>query len=439
MRGLGIYVASLLLLTALAWGIFIVRGPVQHKTPLHESMFCCSRFQFSDFLDLSLRVVHFGEPHLLTRMDFTVPYPIQTPTPYPYPVPSVYAFLFFVRLFPSHALAAYLIFVLLSFSIATCIFAFRVRRISSSWLPQVAIWSTLVFGFPLMFLLDRGNIEAVIWVFVLVGLVAYTRNRMLLAAILWAIAASMKIFPGLLFVLFLARRKYGMFATAIVLTGVIVVLALAGIGPTIHLAARDSSQSAPWLIDNYILARNLPQFEHSLFATTKQTIECYLYVSGGGPLQARVAFERALRIYTIVIPLAALLLYWFRLRRLPVLNQFMSYMLLCILLPYVSGDYTLIYGYLVWAAFLLFLLTDVATGRVRIPAGAIYGILFSFAVTFVPLTYLEIHNKAGRPFGFAGQVKTVFLILILVTVLRFPMPSSLFGDLQPAVGSDSKH
>ena len=65
----------------------------------------------------------------------------------------------------------------------------------------------------------------------------------------------------------------------------------------------------------------------------------------------------ALRIYNIVIPLAALLLYWFRLRRLPLLNQFIAYIVLCVSLPYVSGDYTLVHMYIAWAAFLLFLLS----------------------------------------------------------------------------------
>ena len=111
---------------------------------------------------------------------------------------------------------------------------------------------------------------------------------------------------------------------------------------------------------------------------------------------------------------------------MPLLNQFMAYVLLCVLLPYVSGDYTLVYIYLVWAAFLLFLLVDVATGRVRISRAAMNIILFSCAVTFAPLNYVEV----GRGFSFGAQVKTVFLVLILLTVLRVPMPSSLFGDLQ---------
>jgi hypothetical protein len=51
--------------------------------------------------------------------------------------------------------------------------------------------------------------------------------------------------------------------------------------------------------------------------------------------------------------------------------------------------------------------------------------LFSFAVSFVPLTYLHVGQ-----FQFGDQVKTIFLLIILLTVLRVPMPSLLFGDLE---------
>ena len=61
-----------------------------------------------------------------------------------------------------------------------------------------------------------------------------------------------------------------------------------------------------------------------------------------------------LRVYSLLIPLGAVLLYWFRLRHMPILNQFMAYMILCVLLPYVSGDYTLVHVYLVWGAFCCF-------------------------------------------------------------------------------------
>jgi hypothetical protein len=376
---------------------------------------------------------------VLSRTDIKTTHPY--PFPYPYPAPTFYVYVFFVQFFP-HPLRAYLIFVLLSFLLATCFFSLRVRRATSKKLPQIAIWLTLLLGFPLQFLIDRGNIEAVIWLLILLGVVAFARNRMLISAILWSLAASMKIFPGLLFVLFLARRKFGTFVVALAATAAFSLLALAGIGPTIHQAAAEGSKSAGLLMDNYIIQHDNGVFDHSLFQAIKHGIYAAEKVQKhptSVPLVIRTlpANRIALRVYNIVIPLAALLLYWFRLRRLPLLNQFIAYIVLCVLLPYTSGEYTLVHMYTAWAAFLLFLLDDVATGRIRIPAKAIRVILFSCAVIFVPLSYLVITGSDNRTFASGPQVKTIFLFLILLTVCRVPMPSSLFGDLQLATSDDA--
>jgi glycosyl transferase family 87 len=425
-KGLRTYVLTFLLLTAVPWCAFGIGGDM-----LHDSS------AFADFTDIAARVAHFGEADMLTRTDFNVFFP--------YPLPSIYAFLFFIRLFPN-PLAAYLTFALLSFFVAAGCLSWRIMRIAPEWLPQVAIWSTLLLGYPLIFLISRGNIEAVMWVLVLLGIVAFTRNRMLISAILWALAASMKIVPGLLCLLFLARRKYRIFAIAVALTVAFSVLGLAGVGPTISQAFSDSSKSAPYLRDTFILARVAPHFDESLFAATKQVICVYDYLyrndgqlhksDGRHPPVIWPGIKTALRIYDILIPIGALLLWWFRLRRLPLLNQFIAYIVLGILLPQVSYEYKLVYMYLVWGAFLLFLLADVATGRVKVPAAAIHTVLFSCAVIFVPLTYLAWRNKQGHPFGIGGQIKMSFLLLILLTVLRVPMPSSLFRDLK-TLPSDS--
>jgi hypothetical protein len=425
-------------LTAVGWCVVGIRGSILHEPYPRNTLFFRPEIRYSDFLDLSERVPHWREPHVLSRTDIQTTYPY--PDPYPYPAPTLYAFAFFVRLF-HHPLRAYLIFVFLSFLLAASFLSLRVNRATHKKLPQIAIWSTLLLGFPLQFLIDRGNIEGVIWVLVLLGIVAYTRNRMLTSAMLWSLAASMKIFPGLLFVLFLARRKLGVFVVAIAATVALSLLALAGIGPTIHQAAVDSSISTAFLADNYIIPHDNAGFDHSLFQAAKHVIYAATWAHKGSnvPLviRTRPANEKALRIYNIVIPLAAVLLYWFRLRRLPLLNQFIAYIVLCVLLPYVSGEYTLVHLYIAGGAFLLFLLDDVATARVTIPARAIYLILFSCAVIFVPLSYLVIGGSANRTFAFGSQMKTIFLILILLTVLRVPMPSSLFGDLQLPAPADS--
>jgi hypothetical protein len=425
-------------LTAFAWCIAGVRGHILHEPYPRNTVFFIPEVRFSDFTDLSQRVPHWHEPHLLSRTDIRPNYPY----PYSYPAPTFYVFVVFVRLFPLHPLRAYLIFVLLSFLLATCFLSLRVRRATQKKLPQIAIWSTLLLGFPLQFLIDRGNIEAFIWLLIVLGIVAFTRNRMLVAAIAWGLAASMKVFPGLLFVLFLVRRKFGTFVVAIAATAAFSILALAGIGPTIHEAAADSSKIEPWLMNNYIVPDDTAGFDHSLFQAIKHAIYFDTWAhkhSGGVPLVIRTlpANRKALRVYNIAIPLAAILLYWFRLRRLPLLNQFIAYIVLCVSLPYVSGDYTLVHMYTAWAAFLLFLLDDVATGRVRIPAKAISVILFSCSVVFVPLSYFLIIGSNNRTFAFGSQIKTVALIAVLVTVLRVPMPSSLFGDLQLLAESDT--
>jgi hypothetical protein len=251
----------------------------------------------------------------------------------------------------------------------------------------------------------------------------------------------MKIFPCLLFALFLSKRKYGTFVLAIAATVTFSVLALACVGPTISQAASDSAKSAAFLNKSFILSRHLPQFDESLFGATKQGIVVYACIRGANydttSTHTPPAFERALRLYNLVVPLGAVLLYWFRLRRMPLLNQFIAFMVLSILLPQVSYEYKLVYIYLAWGAFLLFLLADVATGRVGISAKAIYLVLFSCAVVFVPLTYLAFSNKVGEMFAFGGQIKAIFLLLILLTVCRVPMPSSLFGDLQLPAAEDA--
>jgi hypothetical protein len=431
-RGLCLYVITFLLLTAAAWCYGLIKRQVYHEG-LHTTLLCCAYYQYSDYKELVARVDHFGQPHMLSRMDIVVDYPNPVPIPYPYPVPTIYPFLFFERVFP-HPLSAFLTFIVLTFFVAAAALSWRVRRTTSGWLPQIAIWSTFVFGFPLFFLIDRANIEAVLWLLVVLGLVAFARNRMVIAAILWSCAASMKIYPGLFFVLFIAKRKYRIFCLAVAATAIFSICALAGVGPTIRQAAQESSATTtPFVQDNYILSRANLGFDHSVFAGAKQGV--YLFIIR--PWQTRVPpssqkewethiYRIAEHIYTIIVILGVGLLYWFRLRHLPLLNQFMAYVLLCVTLPYLSADYTLVHVYTAWSAFLLFLVTDVATGRVKLPTRAINLILVSSALCFVSLPYFQ-----WKSIMLGTHVKTIFLLLILWVVARVPMPSSLFGDLRP--------
>jgi hypothetical protein len=76
-----------------------------------------------------------------------------------------------------------------------------------------------------------------------------------------------------------------------------------------------------------------------------------------------------------------------------------------------------------------------STSFTRIPESATRVIFSSCAVLCAPLSYLMVELKPNHILGMGGQIKMIFLLAILWTVLKHPMPSSIFGDL-PALGED---
>jgi hypothetical protein len=133
-----------------------------------------------------------------------------------------------------------------------------------------------------------------------------------------------------------------------------------------------------------------------------------------------------LKAYTVWLPVSGLILiacgYYFW--RKPVLNQLFAVVLLILLLPPISADYTLTDIYLPWGVFMIFLIRDVGRGRVDFSLNKCLWILLPITVLVTPQSYLTI---AGG--GFAGQVKALALMLLLFVIARVDMPCSLFNEL----------
>ncbi len=433
-KALRIYVFALLALTAIAWVALGTSGHLLHDPYLHNKLLAPELGDFGDFTSVSLRLNHFDEPRWLVRDGIG--------DPFPYPLPSIYCYLVFLRIFHYQhllrALALYLIFAALSFTISAQLFSRHIQRISASKLPRIAVWVTLLTAYPIWVLINRGNIEAVLWVLVLLGVAAYVRERWLASAILWAAATAMKLSAGVLFALFLVKGRYWSFVIALAATAAFMLLTLAQVGPTIHQAALDSTKGASVLLDQFIPGRIATGFDESILGAVKQVLAVSFFVRHGHQVPPKVlpGTKTASSLYTILAPIAALLLYWFRLRRMPLLNQFIAYIVLFVVLPQVSYEYKLVYLYPVWGAFLLFLLTDVASGRVRISSSSIHTMLLSCAVVFACFSYVHV-TIGTKVNAFGSQIKLLFLLTILVTVCRVPMPSSLFGDLQLSAARNS--
>src|ERR1700691_3613530 len=75
LKGVRLYVVTLLVLTAIAWCLVEVRGRILHEGYPDNGLFVEQNLRFTDFTYLSERVAHFGERDMLSRTDFKSPYP----------------------------------------------------------------------------------------------------------------------------------------------------------------------------------------------------------------------------------------------------------------------------------------------------------------------------------------------------------------------------
>jgi len=410
--------------TRILLGLFVLNSAlvlfarfILHLHYPYNSVFFKPELRFTDWTNFTPRVAHHGESDMLTRTDLGYPYP--------YPLTTLYLFLIPVRL-THHTLEAYRAATICIFGVTTFLLAFRVRRMTSSKLPQAAIWLTLLLGLPAWILYNRGNIEVFIWLLVLLGLAAYIRQWNVVAALLFALAGSMKLYPTLFLLLFFPRKHYTAFVVGLAAVAVFSISAISDMGPNVRDTIQQMHISANFLRDNNILPlnRDAIRFDHSIFALAKQIKYTVGVIQRRDSMSVEPTFPELLSIYNILAPLSFLLTYLLRLRKMPLLNQFLALSLLSILLPYVSYEYTLIQVYTMLGVVLLYLLSDLASGAVAPSHRRMTLLMASFAFIIAPITLIV-------PVHYPGQAKCVVMLMMLCIILATPMPSSLFGDLEP--------
>jgi Glycosyltransferase family 87 len=310
-----------------------------------------------------------------------------------------------------------------AFLISAVWFALSFR--DSPLFPWIAtlIGFSLVSSYPVWFLLDRANIEGVLWLVTLSGTVALLHRRPILAASFFAIAASMKVYPGILLLLFLVRRQYKALAIAILVAGCTIAASLYFIGPTIPAAYVKFGPAVTFVQENYIARyTNLEiGIDHCAFSVLKQILY-FKYRSADAVAARLLKLELPYAIAAVAVFTAA---FWFRLRHMPVTNQFIAYIGCAVLLPFLSYDYTLIHLHLAFAVFLLYIVRDLAEERAALPRWHLLSILFCFAIIFTPQTYLVL----GIVAGIGGQVKALAIGALIILAMLKPMPSSRFGEL----------
>ncbi len=132
-----------------------------------------------------------------------------------YPLLNVISFGF--RILPRGAsLVLYLVMFLFALIIFTALYTYRGKY--KEHISEICNISLLTY--PVLFTIDRGNLEGLVLISLLAFVYCYQTKKYLLSVFFLSIAIAMKLFPVFLVVLYLSDRKY----KEIILTGLFTVL-----------------------------------------------------------------------------------------------------------------------------------------------------------------------------------------------------------------------
>jgi hypothetical protein len=294
------------------------------------------------------------------------------------------------------------------------------RTVRGNRTAGLAVLIAVCTSYPFLFLFVCGNIEGTTWVPAAAGVYYFTKRRYLAASLLFALAACIKPFPAMLFLLLLPKRRFREFFIGIIAAGAVSVASLFLIGPSFQVALEQNLKGFETVHKLYLFAYQLREIgaDHSLFSFCKQIIR----ILSGWPMPETISSAiRAFYPYYVAGAAGIFLVSMVRLWKLPTLNQIFGICVLMILISPINNDYTLIDIYIPWAA----LLVVVSRAGCTLPRLAISSLMISCAVLFTPQFYIWF---GGACFGAAP--KTLALLGILGTSLIYPMPAVLFGECE---------
>lgn len=351
---------------------------------------------FTDLTGLQEKFDTYGKPEFFTDKEGFFMYPA--------PLVHVYRLLLNV---PGQGTRRYAALVAISV-LTLCVILLRAIRKNGMKRKDaiLTVFSMAVLSYPLSYLVQRSNIEVLVWVLTSVAIWQFFSNHPRTAAVFIGLAASLKLYPIILLGLFLPRRRYAAIGLSLLVFLAVTVISLYAIGPTISTAYAWNSLQMREFSKHY--AGNLWAlgYDHSFFSLVKFfTVPWHPDVDPWVP------------IYTITAGAAALALYFARIWHIPLVNQILALSVLNVMLAPISYDYTLLNLYAAFALLVIVFLRADQDRAPSVPHASAYALLF--AMVFTPQSYVIING-----IRYAGQVRALCLIAILVLALTRPIYSS---------------
>jgi hypothetical protein len=324
-----------------------------------------------------------------------------------YPAPAAVVYFWLYRMGP-HQLDIFLSGIIAAtFAAAALFFRSLVRRGIAAWQAALFVAGITLTSWPAFFLFERANLEFIVWLGAALGLWALLRKHPYLAAILFGLTGSLKIYPLVLLALLFQPRYRWPFLAGMATFGLSLLTAFGFVGPTIPVAFHGTINGILGFVSNYAAsAHSELRFDHSFLATIKQ-------FASNPPWNHR-DFTTLSHIYVPVIAVVTTLLFLLSVNKLPLFNRILFVAICMVALPPVSYDYTLVH---LCIPFALIVLAGIHAEQEGVVLPGFKPALVCFAVIFTPQLFL-FHNN----FALNGVLKSAALIGLLVLLVRYPFP-----------------
>jgi hypothetical protein len=419
---IALYLALFLLSDAAVWTWFLLhRHSPGHLFPMGERA-----ERFGDLLHFSAKY-QIGISHRMLEN------PLLWGSLFPrnYPPFAVLLYIFLLQHCAPYALVLLLTVIVGGLLTACILLWLRTRREEAyHWYIGAAIFATGLFGWGTAMTVIRGNIEGVLWIAVALGAYLFSRRCNKSAAAAFGVACCVKP-QALLWLAFLARRqKYRAVIAGLITAALVSLGSLLLINPNPLTAYRHISGNSDFYKDYVVSFRPIAeaQTDHSLLQSMKMISRIVRFHGFNLSTYERLILQSnhplAVKLYHAYLPLAAaigLFVLW-RVWNKPVLNQIFAVACVSTVLPMIAADYTLTVLLIPMGFFLIYLMEDVASGKVEMSTGELLWFLLPCAWIMAAEPLWILH----------GVLKCAAILVLLAAVVMVPLPTTVFGELKPS-------
>ena len=299
---------------------FGLMGEILHRGYPHNTFLFNTDWLFSDFYEPT-KLAATGNPYNASAGLRSV---------YP-PLMNISALAFAQQMFmrPSDL---YLLFTALALGLA----GWLTFRDSDKAKTALNVMGGMLASYPVVYLIQRGNLEIVSFMFLFAGVFLYSKKHYPLAAISMGLSAACKIYPVVFIILFMADRKYRevlLFAASAAAASIAGFMYFEGglLKNFLDMVYNMQFYKAEYVGKSYGLV-----FGHSLYGAL-QTIRCWFM--GLDPVYTSPGL---IKFYPYLAVVLGLFITWRTVLETELWKKITLLTVMMLALPFVSADYRLI-------------------------------------------------------------------------------------------------